>query len=648
MQDVEPADLSSAGGGIMQYFGFIDQYAQWIAPWGTARRQWQLRRVFYELHNTLVSGALVNLMQRIIQTPTELSGGPRKTHYWNSLFQMAQFGAGWDDFLSPVLQDFLTIDQGAFIEIIAPGKPDKPISQQVVGVAHLDSLRCYPTGNPEFPVYYRSHRQGGLHKLHWTRVVRLVDTPSPDPQFKGMGMCALSRALAVVQVQMMMSKYQVENLDDLPPKGILSLSGVNEKQWNEQVNKYEADRQRDGQEILRQIITAFSVNPASKVEATLTPFSTLPDAFKYPEMMGIHVNLLAVAIGEDPQEIFPLTGQALGTGAQSKVLHAKGKAKTYGAILKMLGRTFNVAVLPPDLELKFKPKDTDQDLASAETAKKWAEVANDLKNAGVPQDRILQLLANTVEQYADVLLDEAGNLRLPDDDVKPADEVTATDDATNVASQPEEETVTQTETRQARKDLNSTKIDFESDFKDLLRGVQADDLSRRRSGIVARALLSRYINASYREGLKIGGVNPDDISADDLATIARQVAEQSGYITNMLNAAYGDGLSDEAIAVKADMWWNKSVYPAYMAGLASADRNGYYEWEYGDTIEHCGDCRTLEGQIHRYRDYERTGWLPKATKLECGGYNCDCGLEKRTGVRSRGRFPSGGSMVQAA
>jgi hypothetical protein len=144
-----------------------------------------------------------------------------------------------------------------------------------------------------------------------------------------------------------------------------------------------------------------------------------PEGFQRREYIEVDVNMVALGLGEDPQEIWPLTGAPLGTGTQSKVLHAKGAAKTFGKLMRTFERTWNIAVLPKDLEFKHKFEDRVSDQEEADTAQKWVDVAN---SAQLSSEQRLQLIANKVPAMADVLLDEAGNIRLPDNDAK-ADEL---------------------------------------------------------------------------------------------------------------------------------------------------------------------------------------------------------------------------------
>ena len=637
----EPEKSNGFGGDITNsLFAIFNFDHKFIPDWGKARRQAVLRGLAYKKDNTLVMGAINGLITRFAQTPRELVGGPRLTKHYDRLLREADLGAGETVFYSKMAFDHLTTDNGAFAEIIGPGAPDKPLKSTPTGIAHLDSLRCYVTGDPEFPVMYASHVTGKLHKLHWTRVIRWVDTPSPDPKYRNLGFCALSRVLAVAEIQMMMTRHEIERLDDLPPKGIAMISGVNESQFNDAMQLYQAEKQGQGYEFLDPVAKVFAINPQFPGKVEITPFSTLPEAFNPDVAIKTAVNLVALAIGEDPQEIWPLSGGGLGNGQQSHILHTKGKAKTYGKMLQDFTRIMNSAVLPENMEYKFKPKDTDQDQQDAATAKAWSDVASGLVKDGIFDTQMaLELLANTVPQYQDIVLDEAGQIRLPDIDEKPEQPVIVVPEAPQPEAAPEDETTANDQTpidteKKAVKTLQSERIDFEDSFEDAFNAFKSGRMNGRRFGVVVRALIARHGPRVFDEGLKEGGVDPADKTDKERQMLRGLVREQSTFVSQLIRNVRQEAITDQPN--RAAMWWNKSLMPFYNAALESAAKNASFEWVLGPT-EHCTDCKRLSGQVHRFRDWQQRGWLPQADKLECKGFNCKC-LLKRTNKRASGRF----------
>jgi hypothetical protein len=360
--------------------------------------------------------------------------------------------------------------------------------------------------------------------------------------------------------------------------------------------------------------------------------------------MRNHVYMLATAIGVDPQDIMPLSGGSLGSGQQSYILHAKSHGKALGSILKKLTRMINNDILPEALEFQFKPRDTEQSQADAETADRWSLIASrSLRDGALTVQETREFLANTADAFRDILTDGEGNIRLYDDDTIEEPETVVEDEGlTNSADAPQNKKPVVAQDAPpmgfGQKDIGSIRTGFESAFEGLLQAQVEGAVDRRRFGTVTRAQIASSIRAAYFQGLEDGGVDRAELSQADSKAIASLIAGESVYIT-----AFGNRLYDDQSARMQDpsknaaKWFNKSVYPAYLAGLMSADRNGMYEWVYGDT-EHCDDCRRLNGQVHRMKDWQQSGWQPKSSKLDCKGYNCKCLFVKRKNARASGRF----------
>lgn len=592
-----------------------------LPAWGNPARLYQLRRLWYEQTNTLVVGALVGLKNKIVQTPWEVSGPKTRTPYFQEVLQKASLGAGFGEFISQIIQDYLTLDHGAFIEIIGAGKPDQALRpERIVGLNALDGLRCYPTGDPEYPIYYQSHITHKLHKLHATRVVRMIDTPSPDPEFRRLGLSAMSRAANVANVMMQLTQYQVNSLDDAPADGILAIKGIPESYYHRAKDSFESGRKSGKVGTMRNILELTSADPQYAVEVQYTQFSQMPSGETTDTMLRNYVNMLALAIGVDPQDIFPLASSAMGSASQSAILAQKGKAQSYGLILTELERLINLAVLPRNMEFKWKPRDAEADTIEAQTAQQWAGIATSLLSSNVINpEEARKLIANNVEAFGDLLLDESGQVRLPDDD--PKAEETVAEDSAPVG--------TEADVTTGEKAREDTQAQFESAIGDLFAAAVNGDIDRRRFGVVARGQIASYGRKAYRDGLEAGGADATEISDEELAEISRIAVEQSQYVTSVGEAIFVDGkVSPAQAAGKPQLWWNKSIMPFYEAGLVSADKNGNYEFLLGATEDHCIDCARLNGQVHRLRNWVKSGWMPQANKLSCGGWKCDCRLEK--------------------
>lgn len=627
-----------------------------LPHWGSFERNFALRKLYLADKNSMVTSAIQQLIRRIKQTPWVLVGGPTLTTYFQTLFQMAEFEDGFDVLLTKLLTDYFTLDIGAFLEIVGPGDSSEPLTQRATGLVALDGLRCWPTGNREWPVFYRSHRTGELHRLHRTRVIRLVDMPSPDPFFKNLGFCALSRAATVAQAQIMLMNQEIEALADSPANGIITFAGIAREKLLTSMQSFIDAKDADIAPILRNLLQLTSTDPANPVKVELIPFSQLPVGYNHDDIIRNHVNLIALAIGVDPQDLWPLATKSMGSGLQSEVLHAKGQGKAYGDTVSLLTRVINIGVLPKSLEMRFKPRDGEREQQDADVAQTWMGVAQLGVTSGIMSAaQGALLISNNVDAFADVLLDQAGNLRLQDNDARdpaqpedtanpatPSDKVVpvptvapgANPNKTPVANDQAQGGDKTPNGPSAHKALQATRLDFEGDLEDLLKSAVTGETARRRFGVVFRALLLKYGRKAFQDGLTEGGVNLMDMDAQDDKTVVQLSVSQSAYVTNLGDAIFQAQNVTEAMASqKPEVWFNKSIYPFYVAGLQSADQNGYYGWAYGNTIEHCANCSEFAdgGHIHRLKDWIGSGWQPKTHRLECHGYNCDCKFFKTDG-----------------
>lgn len=650
IQEFEPKDTT---GGFASTYYFFGRTAI-LPPWGDARRQRILLDFYYDPYNWAVQGAFAAIAKQIASTPYEIKGDTDHkvlTRHYEQVLSGAQFddfGGGFRGFILRTVLDFLRFDDGAFVEIIGGGNEKKDIKGRTSGIAHLNAMRCVPTGNPDNPVAYYARRTGALHLLNRYRVARLVDMPDGVEDTTGRGLSALSRCISIAQSMVYQIKYNLQRLDDLPPAGLLALNNV--KNWEEAMTMYEAERKRDGGAVWANTMVLEGYEPDKPISITHVPFASVPEHFNFREYTEVMVNALALALNVDPQDIWPLTGAPMGTGTQSKILHTKAAGKMLGDLRTAITRMINFYILPDSLEFQWKYKDPEQDKDTAETEAILANTAVTLKSV-IGDELAAQYLVSASERFADVLLDEEGQLRLPDDDPKPAEipvpeipveDIPVTEDSeTPSSNEPvEADNVTtadsETPLEQAKKDIQSTRLDFEGAFEDMLVVAVNKEITRVRGGTIARALISKYSRQAFEDGLIKGGVNePPD--SDDLNIIASHVAAQSRYVTGLMDTLFADGITEAQITSKPAQWWVQAVQPMFLEGQASADRNGMYEWVLG-VAEHCATCLRLSGQIHRMKDWLRKRLFPGSSELDCHPGECKCGLVKRENVRARGSY----------
>lgn len=604
-----------------------------LPAWGTYACDFQLRMFHYSLFNTLWQGAANVFIQRILSTPYEISGGRNQTYRWQDLFMESDFGEGYDYMMSKALTDYLTLNRGMFLEKVSYGNPDTPLKEgaKILGLNHLDALRIVFTGNREYPFVYYSEETGRAHRLHHTRVIHLAQSPSPDTRMFGMGKSALYDVIGVASSQTLMGRYHNEMLSDVPPSGMVLFENIRGEDVQAAMLQFEGERRLDGQKVYRAPMRLEGKDPSKPVKVTFVPMAQTPPDFDRQKYMDIDVNLMALGTGLDPQDIWPLTGQNLGTGTQSKVLAAKIQNRGTGYTLTRLERVWNTT-LPRGLEWKYKAQNHEQDLETAAIAEKWTGIIRDATYLTEEEKR--RLAANQIPAFADVLLDAQGNVRLPDDDPKDEGQEVAPDDVEldTELTEPTEET-TADDNLPVEKEYDATKSAFESDLAALFADAAEGGVSKTAFKARLRTAINTYGKAAYLDGLETGGVSPEDYDETDSAQFAALLAEQSVYVSNVANEIYVSETGMKGSPeFKASLWVNKTLNGFYYAGVESADKNGLYTFTGHDGAESCKDCKALKGKTHRMSWWVKNRKRPglDTANFECGGWQCQHYLERKT------------------
>lgn len=432
------SNLWSIDGGIMNSLFVRQRTPTDISPYGSLGRDIQLRKLLTLKGNDLIQGAVTTIVQKVQSTERIIEGPKRTASQYDRMFKQADLGLGYDQFLAKIIQDYLTTDNGMFIELIwsdadkgevindVPGK-----NAQLIGLAAMDANACMRTGDPVFPVLYQS-LMGQTHRLHRSRVLYAADMPSANEKLLGRGFCAMSRALSMAEATVRFSNYRSELLDDIPPLGLLILSGINKAFW--ETNKKEFNGQRTAQEefIFANLMTLFSMDPSKPASATLLPFKNLWDNFDEKQFWDGAIDLVALAFQLDRQELAPVNQASMGTGAQSSVLAQKARGKGIGNMLSALERMFN-PLLPESCTFKFDFHDDEQDYQQAQLRNQKVGTIISLYTASSgnskpsPTSRPKPLAGDTLKAEGDA----------PPTEAKPADAATPAQNAPDPNANPD-------------------------------------------------------------------------------------------------------------------------------------------------------------------------------------------------------------------
>jgi hypothetical protein len=341
--------------------------------WSRRRDQW-LRDFATAPGNDLLAGTISTVLAKVATTGWYLEGPERTANlYRQMLLERSDFGGGWSQLVQKAVADYLTQDAGGWIERIRLNS--RAQDGAAIGFAHLDNERMQIHGDPEYPASY-SPLTGDTEPvlMHRSQVIHIVDNPSPQENRYNVGFCALSRALATARILMDITRYERERLSDLPPAGLLMINNLSKNQWQDLVTQYDTRQQQRGNQVWRQVMIAFGLDPAVPMSAEMFSFSTLPEHFDRATMTEIAIYSFALAFRIDPREIWPVSAGSLGTATEANVQHVKARGKGAGMLLSEIERHLNDGLsLPPSITFEFDYQDTEEDEQQARIAQMKAE-----------------------------------------------------------------------------------------------------------------------------------------------------------------------------------------------------------------------------------------------------------------------------------
>jgi len=333
---------------------------------GDPRRDTYLRDLVRSAVEPILTGAISSMLARFVALGWTVTGGRNKAARARSLLSNAEDAAGWNIFLSKVVEDMLVLDNGGYFEMGTLGRHGP-----VRGLFNLDGTACRLTGRADYPVVYtpKIGENRDPRPLDRDHVVHLPPMPSPDETEFNLSLSPVSRALRSAQVLRAINDHDIEKLAKLPPEGIMTVANITETQWKDVLSNYREARKKEGMSVFPgvMVLAGQSITQPPKIE--LTPFSTLPEGFNKVETVEIYVKTLALALGVDVAELW-LIPQVGATKAAFTIQHMKAQGKGIGLVVSMIERALNFSVMPQGVVFGFDLPDDEQDLAKAEIAGK--------------------------------------------------------------------------------------------------------------------------------------------------------------------------------------------------------------------------------------------------------------------------------------
>ena len=184
-----------------------------------------------------------------------------------------------------------------------------------------------------------------------------------------------------------------------------------------------------------------------------------------------------------------------------------------------------------------------------------------------------------------------------------------------------------------KKDFLTTENIFKFNFEDALFKA------------INKQLSPFDFNKKIRKVVRMAGRDMFRLGVTELGFDYRDFREIEDIAVSALNRVSGkflDGLTSriengvisyaQATLISND-WANTTLGKYFQYARLAVDRDGLYEWVYGDTV-HCPSCLAANGQRHRLKHWWAAGILPQnhgSKDIICKGHHCKCRLKRVTG-----------------
>lgn len=368
VQELPPAPSSRSpvppSADASQVIWFVGQFADEVATWGLVHklRDRQLRSFVYS--EPIFASALGIICSRNAGFSWTLDGPERTVTQLQDRFENANMGKGWHDLIVKTTIDLSTQDNGAFWEIVRErDRADSPF----IAINHLDSARCWHTGDPRAPVVYLD-RLGRYHLLKWYNVIEFAEMPASIEQmgYYGLQYSALTRMLRKFQIQRNIDTFDYEKTGGRNTKAIHLVKGITTQQLNDAMASARAEADNSGRIRYMTPVLLGALDPKADVGHDTIDMVGPPTDFKTDEWFKQYINLIAMAFESDYQEFAPLPGGGLGTGAQSEMLHLKSRGKGPATFMKIITHASNFRILPKNVKFVFNEQDLEAEKSDAE------------------------------------------------------------------------------------------------------------------------------------------------------------------------------------------------------------------------------------------------------------------------------------------
>jgi hypothetical protein len=357
----EAQDYTTSVGGT-SILSWMVRAGELLPRWWSRARDKTLSAFWKDANHMAIAvynsqSKLVGIPFRIVARNPNISEHVDRAENLTYLYHIgSEFGKSWDVAYSKFIEDLLTQDNGAFMEIIGDGPAGGGIVGTPFGVRHLDSWFCERTGDPEFPVKYIGE-DGKRYKIHYSRVIMTSQMPSSRRDMYGVGMCAVSRSFDIAQNLLDITRYKQERLGSRPANQIIVGKGITGEQIMQAFAAGEEESSNRNHSRYSRTVAIGSENP--DIDLTKLELNHM-EPFDEETSMTLGMFAVAAAFGMDATELWP-TGSGSTNRADSSLRRMRSRGKLPAQTTSELKKQLDFKLVPPYLEVVFDFRDDEED-----------------------------------------------------------------------------------------------------------------------------------------------------------------------------------------------------------------------------------------------------------------------------------------------
>jgi hypothetical protein len=155
------------------------------------------------------------------------------------------------------------------------------------------------------------------------------------------------------------------------------------------------------------------------------------------------------------------------------------------------------------------------------------------------------------------------------------------------------------------------------------------------------ATIETQLTRAWNEGMRNNGLDPArDMTAEWQSDLQAIIDEEYNHVLDLAQAvedARRDGRPVSQLRARTELWPARYDDVVNRAMIATKP-DDLFVWVLGATEQHCATCAALNGWIATGQEWEDSKYHPQQppnSELECGGWRCDCVMQRVTDKQAR-------------